>query len=46
MMANINWLSIFVAAIAAWIFGAIYYTALGGPWMAAQGKTKAEESES
>ena len=39
MMANINWLSIFVAAIAAWIFGAIYYTALGGPWMAAQGKT-------
>ena len=39
MMANINWLSIFVAAAAAWIFGAIYYTALSSPWMAAQGKT-------
>jgi hypothetical protein len=30
---------ILIAAIAAWIFGAIYYTALGSFWMAAQGKT-------
>ena len=33
-----NYLSIFVAAVAAWLFGAIYYTALGKPWMHAQGK--------
>src|SRR5262245_45801267 len=37
--AHVNLLSILVAAIAAWIFGGIYYTALSGPWMAAQGKT-------
>ena len=30
---------ILIAAIAAWIFGAIYYTALGSFWLAAQGKT-------
>jgi len=43
-----NFLSILVAAIAAWIFGAIYYTSLGKQWMAAQGKTpeqcKAEQA--
>jgi hypothetical protein len=37
--ANVNFLSIVVAAIAAWIFGAIYYTTLGKVWLAAQGKT-------
>src|SRR5262245_66635743 len=37
--AHVNLLSILVAAIAAWIFGGIYYTALSGPWMAARGKT-------
>lgn len=37
--ANVNFLSIFVAAIAAWLFGAIYYTALAKPWVEAQGKT-------
>src|SRR4029450_2843773 len=37
--AHVNLLSIFVAAVAAWIFGGIYYTALSKPWMAAQGKT-------
>jgi hypothetical protein len=35
-----NWSSILVAAVAAWIFGAIYYTTLGKVWMAAQGKTE------
>lgn len=30
---------ILIAAIAAWIFGAIYYTALGSFWIAAQGKS-------
>ena len=37
--ANVNFLSILIAAVAAWIFGGVYYTALGKPWMAAQGKT-------
>jgi Protein of unknown function (DUF1761) len=30
---------IVIAAIAAWIFGAIYYGLLGRQWLAAQGKT-------
>jgi len=34
-----NILAIVTAAIAAWLFGGIYYTALSGPWMRAQGKT-------
>jgi hypothetical protein len=37
--ANVNFLSILVAAVAAWIFGGVYYSALGKHWMAAQGKT-------
>src|SRR5664279_3877526 len=37
--ANVNFLSVVIAAVAAWIFGAIYYTTLGKVWMAAQGKT-------
>jgi hypothetical protein len=37
---TVNWLSIFIAAVAAWLFGGVYYTALGKPWMAAQGKTR------
>ena len=36
---TVNWLSIVVAAIAAWVFGGVYYTALGKAWMSAQGKT-------
>jgi len=38
-LANVNSLSVVVAAIASWIFGAIYYGILGKQWMAAQGKT-------
>jgi len=34
-----NVLAIFVAAVAAWVFGGIYYTTLSGPWMRALGKT-------
>lgn len=34
-----NVLAIITAAIAAWLFGGIYYTALSGPWLKAQGKT-------
>ena len=43
-----NWLSILIAAVAAWLFGGVYYTALSKPWLAAQGKTleqcKAEQA--
>ena len=39
MMHAVNWLSIVIAAAAAWLFGGVYYTALSRPWMAAQGKT-------
>ena len=35
----VNWLSILIAAVAAWLFGGVYYTAIGKAWMAAQGKT-------
>jgi Protein of unknown function (DUF1761) len=36
---SVNWLAILMAAVAAWIFGAIYYGILGKSWLAAQGKT-------
>ena len=39
MIANVNYLSIVLAAVAAWLFGGAYYTSLSGPWLAAQGKT-------
>ena len=45
---TVNWTSIGIAAVAAWIFGAIYYSALSAPWLAAMGKTleqcKAEQA--
>src|SRR6266567_1761431 len=40
MGGHVNVLSVLIGAVAAWIFGAIYYTALGKVWMAAQGKTE------
>lgn len=39
MGGHINLISVFAGAVASWIFGAIYFTALGKAWMAAQGKT-------
>jgi hypothetical protein len=39
MGGHVNLLSVLIGAVAAWIFGAIYYTALGKVWIAAQGKT-------
>lgn len=39
MLHTVNWLSVIVAAVAAWLFGGVYYSALGKYWMAAQGKT-------
>jgi hypothetical protein len=48
MMHPHNITGIVIGAVAAWVFGAIYYTALGRPWLAAQGKTieqcKAEQA--
>ena len=48
MMHPTSYTGILLAAVAAWIFGAIYYKALGKPWLAAQGKTmeqcKAEQA--
>ena len=40
--AGMNYLAIFAAAIGAWIFGAVYYTALSKPWLAAVGMTAAD----
>ena len=46
--ATVNYLSILIAAVAAWLVGGAYYTALSKPWLAAQGKTleqcKAEQA--
>lgn len=47
-MHMVNWVSILIAAVAAWLFGGVYYTALSKYWLAAQGKTleqcKAEQA--
>ena len=40
--AGPNYLAILAAAAAAWIFGAVYYTVLSKPWLAAVGITMAE----
>jgi hypothetical protein len=40
--AGMNYLAIFAAAIGAWIFGAVYYTLLSKPWLAAVGMTAAD----
>ena len=37
--AGINHLAILLAAVVAWLGGAVYYTVLAKPWIAAQGKT-------
>jgi hypothetical protein len=37
---GVSYLAILVAAVAAWLAGAAYYTTLSAPWMAAQGKTE------
>ena len=36
---TVNWLSIFIAAVAAWLFGGVYYGSTSKWWLAAQGKT-------
>ena len=46
--AGMSYLAIVIAAVAAWVAGAAWYGVLGGPWVAAQGKTmeafKAEQA--
>lgn len=39
MMQPTSWTAVLIAAAAAWIFGAIYYSTLGKAWLAAQGET-------
>lgn len=31
----VNWLAVVVAAVVAWLFGAVWYTALSKPWLKA-----------
>ncbi len=40
--AGISYLAIIVAAVASYIFGAVWYMTLSKPWMAALGKTEAD----
>jgi hypothetical protein len=35
--AGVSYLASLVAAVAAWVFGAVWYMALSKPWIAAQG---------
>jgi hypothetical protein len=44
-LANVNYVAIIAAAVAAWIFGAVYYGVLGRAWIAALGKTKESLSQ-
>ncbi len=39
MGGHVNLLSVLTGAVAAWLFGAVYYSTLGRRWLAAQGKT-------
>ncbi len=39
---TINYLAVVLAAVGAWIFGAVWYGALGKQWAAALGKTEEE----
>jgi hypothetical protein len=38
-LQNLHWLPVVIAAIAAWLFGAGYYSIFCNMWVAAQGKT-------
>ena len=35
--AGVNYLAVLISAVAAWVAGAAWYTALAKPWMAALG---------
>jgi hypothetical protein len=40
MFANMNYLAIVAAAVAAWLYGAVWYRAFAARWMDALGKTR------
>lgn len=40
MFASVNYLAVFLAGIAGWITGAIWYGLLGNAWLQAIGRTK------
>jgi Protein of unknown function (DUF1761) len=40
--AGINYLAVVIAAVVAWLAGAVWYGALAKPWVAAQGATMEE----
>lgn len=44
LLSNINYLSVFLSAIAAWLAGAVWYTTLSKQWLSALGKTREELS--
>ena len=37
---GINYLAVLIAAVAAWVLGAVWYQVLSQPWLAAQGRTR------
>ena len=39
---TINFIGVLAAAVASWIFGAVYYGLLGRQWMAALGRSEEE----
>ncbi len=40
--AGINYFAVFLAAVASWLIGAVWYSAFAKPWMLALGKTRSE----
>ncbi|GJM03086.1 MAG: hypothetical protein DHS20C08_15870 [Rhodomicrobium sp.] len=40
--AGLNWMAIFVAAVAGYAFGAVWYMAFAKPWMSAAGLSDAD----
>ena len=44
ILSNLNYISVLLAAIAAWVFGAVWYMALARPWMTAQGWRSREDA--
>lgn len=42
VFAGINYIAVFAAAVAAFLAGSLWYGALGGRWLAAQGKARCD----
>jgi hypothetical protein len=43
--AGVNYLAVLIAAIAAWLLGAVWYHRLGRPWLAVLGKSREQFAE-